>query len=200
VGNYRVEPPGLFRGRGEHPKMGMVKKRVYPRDITINISKVRHWRGAGRLAGLGAACRRLETGFWGAAWGLPAALPGLPALKGPQGRPCGWALGAAAAWALRCPKQSPPPYFPPAAQGASVPEHPYPGQKWKEVRHDQSVTWLAFWKDTVNPSSYKYVWLGATSSFKADSDLAKYEKVGTAPRGGGLAAGAVLPRAPSCLG
>ena len=27
VGNFRVEPPGLFRGRGEHPKMGMVKAR-----------------------------------------------------------------------------------------------------------------------------------------------------------------------------
>lgn len=39
VGNFRVEPPGLFRGRGEHPKMGMLKKRIYPRDITINIGK-----------------------------------------------------------------------------------------------------------------------------------------------------------------
>ena len=37
VGNFRVEPPGLFRGRGEHPKMGMLKRRIYPRDITINI-------------------------------------------------------------------------------------------------------------------------------------------------------------------
>jgi DNA topoisomerase-1 len=27
VGNFRVEPPGLFRGRGEHPKMGMIKVR-----------------------------------------------------------------------------------------------------------------------------------------------------------------------------
>ena len=25
VGNFRVEPPGLFRGRGEHPKTGKVK-------------------------------------------------------------------------------------------------------------------------------------------------------------------------------
>ena len=25
VGNFRVEPPGLFRGRGEHPKMGKLK-------------------------------------------------------------------------------------------------------------------------------------------------------------------------------
>lgn len=36
VGNYRVEPPGLFLGRGEHPKMGKVKARIYPEDITIN--------------------------------------------------------------------------------------------------------------------------------------------------------------------
>lgn len=25
VGNFRVEPPGLFRGRGEHPKTGLLK-------------------------------------------------------------------------------------------------------------------------------------------------------------------------------
>lgn len=37
VGNFRVEPPGLFRGRGDHPKMGKFKRRIYPRDITINI-------------------------------------------------------------------------------------------------------------------------------------------------------------------
>lgn len=39
VGNFRVEPPGLFRGRGEHPKTGRVKKRVLPEQITINIGK-----------------------------------------------------------------------------------------------------------------------------------------------------------------
>ena len=39
VGNFRVEPPGLFRGRGEHPKTGRVKKRVTPEMITINIGK-----------------------------------------------------------------------------------------------------------------------------------------------------------------
>lgn len=39
VGNCRVEPPGLFRGRGEHPKTGKVKKRVMPEQITINIGK-----------------------------------------------------------------------------------------------------------------------------------------------------------------
>lgn len=78
VGNFRVEPPSLFRGRGEHPKMGKIKQRVYPRDITINIGK-----------------------------------------------------------------------------DAPVPEHPYPGQRWKEVRHDNTVTWLAYWRDTVNPKEYK---------------------------------------------
>lgn len=39
VGNFRVEPPGLFRGRGEHPKTGKVKKRVTPEQVTINIGK-----------------------------------------------------------------------------------------------------------------------------------------------------------------
>ncbi|KAJ9448283.1 DNA topoisomerase 1 [Diplonema papillatum] len=36
VANPRVEPPGLFQGRGQHPRMGMVKKRIMPEDITIN--------------------------------------------------------------------------------------------------------------------------------------------------------------------
>ena len=39
VGNFRVEPPGLFRGRGEHPKTGKVKARVQPEQITINIGR-----------------------------------------------------------------------------------------------------------------------------------------------------------------
>lgn len=39
VGNFRVEPPSLFRGRGEHPKTGKVKLRVAPEQITINIGK-----------------------------------------------------------------------------------------------------------------------------------------------------------------
>ena len=28
VGNFRVEPPGLFRGRGDHPKKGALKVSV----------------------------------------------------------------------------------------------------------------------------------------------------------------------------
>ncbi|KAJ6487901.1 DNA topoisomerase I-like protein [Mycena sanguinolenta] len=39
VGNFRVEPPGLFRGRGEHPKKGRLLARVRPEDITLNLSE-----------------------------------------------------------------------------------------------------------------------------------------------------------------
>ncbi|KAJ9562919.1 hypothetical protein OSB04_008079 [Centaurea solstitialis] len=99
VGNFRVEPPGLFRGRGEHPKMGKLKKRIRPSDITINIGK-----------------------------------------------------------------------------GAPIPECPIPGQSWKEVRHDNTVTWLAYWNDPINPKDFKYVFLAASSSLKGQSDKEKYEK------------------------
>ncbi|KAJ1672074.1 DNA topoisomerase 1, partial [Spiromyces aspiralis] len=37
VGNFRIEPPGLFRGRGAHPKTGKIKQRVMPEQVTINI-------------------------------------------------------------------------------------------------------------------------------------------------------------------
>lgn len=39
VGNYRIEPPGIFLGRGKHPKLGMIKKRILPSDVIINIGK-----------------------------------------------------------------------------------------------------------------------------------------------------------------
>ncbi|KAG0268757.1 DNA topoisomerase 1 [Actinomortierella ambigua] len=39
VGNFMVEPPGLFRGRGEHPKTGCLKLRVLPEMVTLNLSK-----------------------------------------------------------------------------------------------------------------------------------------------------------------
>ncbi|AIN97810.1 DNA topoisomerase IB, large subunit [Leishmania panamensis] len=39
VANFRVEPPGLFRGRGKHPLMGKLKARVQPEGITINIGE-----------------------------------------------------------------------------------------------------------------------------------------------------------------
>lgn len=39
VGNFRIEPPGIFIGRGCNPKLGKIKKRIYPEDVTINIGK-----------------------------------------------------------------------------------------------------------------------------------------------------------------
>lgn len=38
VSNFTVEIPGLFRGRGKHPKTGTLKERVQPEAITINCS------------------------------------------------------------------------------------------------------------------------------------------------------------------
>eukprot|EP00249_Psilotum_nudum_P024552 c29215_g1_i4 orf=294-2537(+) len=99
VGNFRVEPPGLFRGRGEHPKMGKLKRRIYPEDITINIG-----------------------------------------------------------------------------EGAPIPKCPMPGHRWKEVKCDNTVTWLAFWIDPINTREFKYVFLAASSNLKGQSDKEKYEK------------------------
>jgi len=39
VGNMMMEPPGLFRGRGKHPKTGLFKRRVFPGQVTINIGE-----------------------------------------------------------------------------------------------------------------------------------------------------------------
>ncbi|EAS05059.2 DNA topoisomerase I (macronuclear) [Tetrahymena thermophila SB210] len=39
VGQFMIEPPTLFKGRGEHPKMGMMKGRIQPEAVVINISK-----------------------------------------------------------------------------------------------------------------------------------------------------------------
>ncbi|XP_026726985.1 DNA topoisomerase I, mitochondrial isoform X3 [Trichoplusia ni] len=96
IGNFRIEPPGLFRGRGEHPKMGMLKRRVMPEDVLINCSKD-----------------------------------------------------------SKCPK-------------------PPPGHKWKEVRHDNTVTWLASWTENVQGQA-KYVMLNPSSKLKGEKDMQKYE-------------------------
>lgn len=39
VGNFTIEPPGLFRGRGDHPKTGTLKHRIMPEDVIINVGK-----------------------------------------------------------------------------------------------------------------------------------------------------------------
>lgn len=96
IGNFRIEPPGLFRGRGEHPKMGMLKRRVNPEDVIINCSK-----------------------------------------------------------------------------DSDIPKAPS-GHRWKEVRHDNKVTWLASWTENVQ-GQVKYVMLNPSSKLKGEKDWAKYE-------------------------
>ncbi|XP_028813786.1 DNA topoisomerase 1 isoform X3 [Denticeps clupeoides] len=96
IGNFKIEPPGLFRGRGDHPKQGLLKKRIRPEDVIINCSKESH-----------------------------------------------------------------------------VPEPPA-GHQWKEVRHDNTVTWLASWTDNVQGAT-KYVMLNANSKLKGEKDWEKYE-------------------------
>jgi DNA topoisomerase-1 len=39
IDNFIVEPPTIFMGRGSHPKTGSIKKRIYPEDIILNVSK-----------------------------------------------------------------------------------------------------------------------------------------------------------------
>jgi DNA topoisomerase-1 len=53
---------------------------------------------------------------------------------------------------------------------------PGPGHKWKDVIHNDTVTWLCGWNDTINTKDWKYVQFGAMSSIKAESDIQKYEK------------------------
>ncbi|XP_077788816.1 DNA topoisomerase I, mitochondrial isoform X1 [Podarcis muralis] len=96
IGNFKTEPPGLFRGRGDHPKMGRVKKRIMPEDVIINCSK-----------------------------------------------------------------------------GSKIPKPP-PGHKWKEVRCDNSVTWLASWTENIN-GAIKYIMLNPSSKLKGEKDWQKYE-------------------------
>ncbi|KAG8513411.1 DNA topoisomerase 1 [Galemys pyrenaicus] len=96
IANFKIEPPGLFRGRGNHPKMGMLKRRIMPEDIIINCSK-----------------------------------------------------------------------------DAKVPSPP-PGHKWKEVRHDNKVTWLVSWTENIQ-GSIKYIMLNPSSRIKGEKDWQKYE-------------------------
>ena len=106
VGNFRMEPPGIFMGRGCHPLAGKIKTRILPEDITLNIDS-------------------------------QSKIPELPSF--------------------------------------------YKNKKWGKIIHDNTLEWLASWKDTIT-NKVKYVWLGNKSDFKAKSDLNKFEtarKLGT---------------------
>lgn len=58
-------------------------------------------------------------------------------------------------------------------RGPNIPVPP-PGHKWKEVRHDNTVTWLASWSDNIQ-GSIKYIMLNAASRLKGEKDWMKYE-------------------------
>lgn len=47
---------------------------------------------------------------------------------------------------------------------ASIPVPPA-GHQWKEVRHDNTVTWLASWNENIQ-GSIKYIMLNANSKLK----------------------------------
>ena len=97
VGNFKIEPPGIFLGRGNHPLSGHIKKRLYPEDIIINLSK-----------------------------------------------------------------------------DAKIPTPNIPGHKWGEVIHDNSVIWLASWKENITGKN-KYVFTSLDSFFKSKSDESKFD-------------------------
>jgi DNA topoisomerase I len=97
IGNFKIEPPGIFLGRGTHPKIGMIKKRIMPEDVTINLSK-----------------------------------------------------------------------------DAPVPKSNISGHSWGEVIHDQSVIWLASWKEEITGKN-KYVFTSLDSFFKSKSDESKFD-------------------------
>jgi DNA topoisomerase I len=59
-------------------------------------------------------------------------------------------------------------------KGIPIPKPNMPG-KWKNVIHDQTVTWLANWTENIN-GNHKYVFLAAGSSLKGQSDMLKFEK------------------------
>jgi DNA topoisomerase I len=57
---------------------------------------------------------------------------------------------------------------------AKVPKPPK-GHKWSEVIHNQNVSWIASWKDTITGEP-KYVLFAAEGQLKGKSDFMKYEK------------------------
>nr|QFG74335.1 MAG: DNA topoisomerase I-like protein [Megaviridae environmental sample] len=67
VGNYKIEPPGIFLGRGEHPKLGKIKKRILPEDVTLNLDK----NAPIPIPNVGGNWKKvieLKDGIWLASW------------------------------------------------------------------------------------------------------------------------------------
>ena len=50
IGNFKTEPPGLFRGRGDHPKQGKIKvSELFSLSEIFESVSVAHWYGCGLI-------------------------------------------------------------------------------------------------------------------------------------------------------
>ena len=96
IGNFRIEPPGIFIGRGCHPLLGSIKPRLSPKDIILNLSK-----------------------------------------------------------------------------DAPIPNS-FMGNNWGEIINNPYVDWLASYPDIITGKT-KYIWLGASSSWKMENDQEKFD-------------------------
>lgn len=96
IEKFKIEPPGLFRGRGERSNIGKLKRRIMPEDVIINCSN-----------------------------------------------------------------------------DSKVPEPPA-GHAWKEVRNNNTVSWLASWTDEVQ-KKVKYIKLDRSSQHMINKDRKKFE-------------------------
>ena len=65
------------------------------------------------------------------------------------------------------------------AENAPIPITTLPGHCWGEIVHKYDVTWLGAYKDDAVVKLHKYIFLSATSKFKSQNDLKKYEKART---------------------
>lgn len=102
VANWQIEPPGLFRGRGQHPQAGRLKPRVMPESITLNLGR-----------------------------GVDPPQPG-------------------------------------GGDGAMA------GREWGAVVHDQSVTWLARWRDHVTGLD-KFIFMSPTAASSQTRERERFE-------------------------
>ncbi|GKY94662.1 hypothetical protein MPSEU_000431600 [Mayamaea pseudoterrestris] len=68
VGNYNMEPPGTFRGRGAHPKMGKLKQRVLPEQVSLNLSEAAPVPRCGLPGHAWSDIRHDPRGQWLASW------------------------------------------------------------------------------------------------------------------------------------
>jgi len=67
LGNYMIEPPSLFLGRGDHPQAGILKLRIHPKDVTLNLGEDAPVPKAPNGEKYGAIVHNHEVG-WVAFW------------------------------------------------------------------------------------------------------------------------------------